>query len=107
MDGFRNDVYKAMNPEFKIKSGMVLKTTQNIPLRTGVSTPKTKAGYIKYKVLKSDSVKQKCSKLIGSKVVIKKGKKLPVQEVKTDWKGDVWGRIRIAGAWLPVVVNGK
>ena len=107
MDGFRNDVYKAMNLEFKIKPGMVLKTTQNIPLRTGVSTSKTKAGYVKYKTLKSDVAKQKCSKLTGGKVAIKKEKKLTVQEVKTDWKGDVWVRIKIAGAWLPVVVSGK
>lgn len=104
MDGFRKDVAAAMIPD--LKPGMVLIATQQIPLRTGVSTKNKKAGYVKYKSLKSIVAKNKCRKTLKGNTVLKKGRKITVQEVKTDWKGDVWVRIKIAGAWLPVCVKG-
>lgn len=106
MDGFRKDVAAAMKtPE--IKPSMVLKTTQRIPLRTAVTTKKKKAGYVKYKKLKSAIAKKKCRRTLKGNAVMKKGRKFVIQEVKTNWKGDVWVRIKIAGAWLPVCVGGK
>lgn len=105
MDGFRKDVATAMRPE--IKSGMVLRATKRIPLRAGISTKKKKAGYIKYKTLKSEVARKKCCRTAAGNAAMMVGKKFTVQETKTDWKGDVWVRIKIAGAWLPVCVGGK
>lgn len=105
MAGFRSDVAAAMRPE--IKPGMILKATKNIPLRTGVSTVKKKAGYIKYKSLKSTVAKKKCRRTALGNAVLKKDRKVVVQEVKTTSPGNDWVRIKIAGAWLPVCAGGK
>ncbi len=105
MDGFRSDVAAAMRPE--IKPGMVLRTTQRIPLRSGVSTAKKKAGYIKYKKLKSTVAKKKCRRSALGNAVMRVGKKFTVQEVKTTSPGNVWVRIKIGRAWMPICVGGK
>lgn len=106
MDGFRKDVAKAMNPTFTIKPGMVLKTTRRIPLRSGVSTKTKQAGYVKYSKLKSAAAKKKCRRTLKGNATMRKGRRITVQEVNTS-NGNVWVRIKIAGAWLPVVVSGK
>lgn len=105
MSGFRRDVAAAMLPE--LKPGMKVRLTRRIPLRSGVSTAKKKAGYVKYSALKSDVARKKCRKTVKGNAVMKKGRKVVVQGVKTDWKGDVWMKVKIGGAWLPVVVGGK
>lgn len=103
---FRPD-YSIVTPEpMEIKPGMVLRATQRIPLRSGLSTAQKKAGYIKYKSLKSTIAKNKCRRTLKGNAVMKKDRKFAVQEVKTDWKGNTWVRIKIAGAWLPVCVKG-
>lgn len=90
----------------EIKPGVKLKTLRRIPLRPEVSTAQKKAGYVKYSTLKSAVAKKKCRKTQKGNAVMKKGRKVVVQEVKNASNGNVWVRIKIGGAWLPVVVGG-
>lgn len=89
----------------EIKPGIKLKTLQRIPLRSAVSTAQKKAGYVKYSKLKSAAAKKKCRRTLKGNATMRKGRRITVQEVKTS-NGNIWVRIKIAGAWLPVVVGG-
>lgn len=103
MDGFRDDVEKALKPVLKLKKGVKVKLTTDIYIRTGVSTKYDQAGYTKYTDL-STSARKKSKRLSGNKAKLKKGTKVEILEVKTAWNGDLW--IKIKSGWLPVCVKG-
>ena len=105
MDKFRADVAAAMLPE--LKPGMKVKLTKRIPLRSGVSTKTKKAGYVKYSALKSDVARKKCRETKKGNAVMRKGRKVVVQDVITTSNGNVWIKIKIGSGYLPIVVGGK
>lgn len=102
MDGFRNDVVKAMKPELKLKKGEKVRLTKDIYIRNHVSTESVQGRYVRYTDL-SASAQKKSKRVDGNKAKLKKGTKVEILEVKTAWNGDKW--IRIKSGWLPVIVK--
>lgn len=87
-----------------IQKGRKVKLTEDVLIRTGVSTKAQQAGYRKYTDLTA-SAKKKSKRVSGNKAKLKKKNVVQVLEVKTSWNGDIW--IRIKNGWLPVYVKGK
>ena len=89
--------------KMELKPGMKVKLTQNIAIRSGVSTKTRQAGYVKYKNL-SASIKKKCKRLAGGKAQLKAGNVVEIRNVVVSYDGNIW--IEIKSGWLPVYVKG-